>query len=776
MSSSKRFSWPDVYLAIRTSGFHIAVYLLVVLLFIVVGQTVDMVNQIVADGRYFSGALVGLSLSVIVFSMFAWFSLRMIFDLATLSFQQDKFVSTLDYLRGKVRVVRPTTTGDDTNERDYYAGKAGVVLPRLLALALPLLLGLYAVVFSIVVNIDYLPIAIYSFIASVVVHFILVKRKDFVSTNTAHQLLKIPSLFKLLSTLLVVNTFFAIFFLEVFSRYVSGLNLILIGLGSLLFGLTLVAYLIFDLFATSDKHSKRYQLIPRPYPLIIFAIGLPLLVGWLPWADNHSIRYVDSTVSVAKEYESIENAWLQFKRSDQVNQQTVSIDPAVISQTSTFSIQGKNKRIVPVFFIASEGGGLRAAYWTGLSLTHLESLLPGFQNNVFSLTGASGGTVGNVFYLASRQVSDEQILAADCEQTLPSATYEPIIAKRFCLLESAIGQDYLSPVTTSFFYNDLLYRYAPVPLPIYKRDRAIHLEQAFERGFNHSFLRALDDGKNAGLEQTYRKLYASSRNDKWQPLLIGTSTIQELGMMSVYAPFKVDASVFPNVIDLTSYLPKSSEQDMRLSTVALNSARFPYITPTGTLDASKSRAKKWHLADAGYFDNYGASVTQAMINHLFDEDLQKNDNETLYIPIPIILTNSVYQDKERPNDPQARFNNQYSAISNNASSSLAHELTSPLQTVISIRGGLANTMLHNLIKQQAENYPAIKELLEKSDDPNAAKLLTLMSPVAPFIVMNYQGKDAKESGTMNPPLGWWLSEESKKRLTKEIQTFGSIPD
>ncbi|MEO8569201.1 MAG: hypothetical protein ABI419_08695, partial [Ginsengibacter sp.] len=55
---------------------------------------------------------------------------------------------------------------------------------------------------------------------------------------------------------------------------------------------------------------------------------------------------------------------------------------------------------MPVIFIATQGGGIRGELWTSEVLHVLEDSLPGFYGQVFCIGGASGGTVGAVYYNA----------------------------------------------------------------------------------------------------------------------------------------------------------------------------------------------------------------------------------------------------------------------------------------------------------------------------------------------------------------------------------------
>ncbi|MEL7160189.1 MAG: hypothetical protein AAFN92_05475, partial [Bacteroidota bacterium] len=68
-----------------------------------------------------------------------------------------------------------------------------------------------------------------------------------------------------------------------------------------------------------------------------------------------------------------------------------------------------NKR-GPVIFVAADGGGLKACYWTMLNLYRLDTM-DLFDGHVFALSGASGGTIGLSMYnyLKARNALDEEI-------------------------------------------------------------------------------------------------------------------------------------------------------------------------------------------------------------------------------------------------------------------------------------------------------------------------------------------------------------------------------
>ncbi len=66
------------------------------------------------------------------------------------------------------------------------------------------------------------------------------------------------------------------------------------------------------------------------------------------------------------------------------------------------------------------------------------------------------------------------------------------------------------------------------------------------------------------------------------------------------------------------------------STAALNSARFPFISPAGTIRDTEEIADR--IVDGGYFENYGALSAKelALAVHAYDPDdlLSPDDDAT----------------------------------------------------------------------------------------------------------------------------------------------------
>ena len=59
-------------------------------------------------------------------------------------------------------------------------------------------------------------------------------------------------------------------------------------------------------------------------------------------------------------------------------------------------LQDDSIKKFPIFFVMANGGASRSGYWTASVLSKLEDETRGdFSKNLFCLSGASGGSIGN---------------------------------------------------------------------------------------------------------------------------------------------------------------------------------------------------------------------------------------------------------------------------------------------------------------------------------------------------------------------------------------------
>jgi hypothetical protein len=248
---------------------------------------------------------------------------------------------------------------------------------------------------------------------------------------------------------------------------------------------------------------------------------------------------------------------------------------------------------VPVFVVAAEGGGIRAAYWSASVLTALEeanSAGPAlFSRHLFAISGVSGGSLGAATFAA---------LLADAT---PAGA-----GPRLADVEDMLGADFLSPALGAAIFPDLLQRYLPVPL---FDDRALALEQSWERAW-----RTARPASPERFAAPFNRLWAGDAQRV--PLLFLNSTVVETGQRAIVAPLPVQPdhagrTTFADVLDVGAVLGNA----LPLSSAVHVSARFTYLSPAGLIDTGRPGAARWlHLVDGGYFDNSGAVTAAEIVN------------------------------------------------------------------------------------------------------------------------------------------------------------------
>lgn len=238
----------------------------------------------------------------------------------------------------------------------------------------------------------------------------------------------------------------------------------------------------------------------------------------------------------------------------------------------------------PVFFVNAYGGGLRATAWTTMVIGTLDSLLrrnnnmSDFQHYVFSYSGASGGTIG-LSLLCSARYQYRQNTSAD-------TVFYPLNSLKI------YHNDYLTSNIVAFLGRDMLASSLGIAP---WADRARLMEQDWERNtYPH----------NLDMSVTISKMWKGKNYEV--PLLFANTFDVDSGKKGITAPVLLDSLDFPSTI-----FPEEEIEDpgdLRLSTAAFLSARFPYVSPTAKLNG------KHHFTDGGTWDNSGAETSLQVLN------------------------------------------------------------------------------------------------------------------------------------------------------------------
>jgi hypothetical protein len=355
--------------------------------------------------------------------------------------------------------------------------------------------------------------------------------------------------------------------------------------------------------------------------------------------------------------------------------------------------------------VATAGGGSRAAYWTVTVLGAVQDHNPTFAQRLFAISSVSGGSLGAEVFVASLLAS------ADCKHagTMPARNTTTCIEARG---QAALDHDFLGPTAAAGLMPDLLQRFLPWGfLP----DRARALERAWESGFAHATA-APDDGV---LAQPFTAQWppADDKAAPWLAALLLNGTHTESGRRIVTSNLDLQG-VLRDSYEYFAYC----KRDIRGSTAANNSARFPYVAAAGTLppDCGELRG---HIVDGGYFENNGADTLRDLLDTRPDLCSRR----------PIVV--QIVSDPDlKPQD----FDKIVPPHEIQGADHLAHETLTPLFSLLNPRG--------------ARGMLSMKTLRDKAETCGGSFFLFRMH----------------DDTTVPLPLGWVLSDAAQEEIWKQL--------
>jgi hypothetical protein len=326
-------------------------------------------------------------------------------------------------------------------------------------------------------------------------------------------------------------------------------------------------------------------------PAFALAAAAPLLLGALSLDDNHYIRRSGAVVQRDR--------------------------PTASDAMQRFETQLGGAR-EPVVFVSAEGSGIRAAYFTASVLARIADQCPSLARRIFAISGVSGGAVGAAAYRASLEVMPLEGETCDLNASRPPGPRQRALGAMF-------SRDHLSPALAKQMFPELVQAFAPASLPrgdaafFPSTDRQLGLELSLEEGFAEAF--ASMQGRNPFAASVFGDAAAAP------PHLLINMTEVSSGAVYVAGPLDL-ASVRSRHTWLHDFRCLWSETtaesgascnwspDFRLSTMAATSARFPIVSPAGTV---RVNGEAFRFVDGGYFDNSGVETLLGVIEHLQQE-------------------------------------------------------------------------------------------------------------------------------------------------------------
>ena len=185
-------------------------------------------------------------------------------------------------------------------------------------------------------------------------------------------------------------------------------------------------------------------------------------------------------------------------------------------------------------------------------MTALEDDIPGFRQHLFAVSAVSGGSVGAAAYAAliTRQM--------DAPDKLPKL--RPT-AKRM------LAYDALAPTLSAMTQQDFVQRFIAYPfLP----DRARALEGGWQRAWRQ------ENGGDDRLAKGFLALL-QGREDRMPSFFLNGTTV-ETGQRMIGSNCRIAAPELSDALDDFD----AAGLDLPVTTTALNSARFTYVSPAGT--------------------------------------------------------------------------------------------------------------------------------------------------------------------------------------------------
>lgn len=249
----------------------------------------------------------------------------------------------------------------------------------------------------------------------------------------------------------------------------------------------------------------------------------------------------------------------------------------------------ESAKIFPVYLVISDGGASRSGYWAGKILAELHNNVSDFPLHLLSLSGTSGGSVGNSAYYSFLKSTS----------TLPSSGINP--EKE---MDDFFSSDFLSYSFSHYLGSDLLWH--GIPFPQFVPDRAEALEKSMERSHSE-FISSYFRGSLDTVFHPNSKL----------PLLIINSTHLNTGRPAVISNARLNG--VSNRKDILSLIEDSLGKQIKLSTAVIIGARFPYISPAGNIHGES-------FVDGGYFDNSGGGITQELLEFIKNKMADSTEN------------------------------------------------------------------------------------------------------------------------------------------------------
>jgi hypothetical protein len=358
----------------------------------------------------------------------------------------------------------------------------------------------------------------------------------------------------------------------------------------------------------AEKNNTRYKnnvITNTKYHYKIWAfVAIIFLIGaYFNKLGNsfHEIEYIPYPQTDAQQYDSyqsIEEYTQQFMHKLGVicdeEQQTSDCEnpPAMlVAQKDTALLCcSPDSSDQPIILIASDGGGLKAAYWTMLILHRLDALGL-YEDNVFLMSGASGGSIGMGMYTYLKAQGLDSAQIADKIEALVATNF---LSTDFAGLLGKFPINYLPDFYGIHEWKDSEDRMDAMSRAYFTiANQKPELQHAVLEDFPYSYL------WNKELE---------AKNGYQLPLFILNSAKADDGTKGWVHPFQEDPFLAAGIVDLSKRQYEGHTAYISYPDALFLTNRFPFLSPAAKVEG------EGHFVDVGAIENSGLG-TIAQILH-----------------------------------------------------------------------------------------------------------------------------------------------------------------
>lgn len=300
---------------------------------------------------------------------------------------------------------------------------------------------------------------------------------------------------------------------------------------------------------------------------------------------------------------------------------------------------GSAEAPIPAVVVLAEGGGIRAASHTGQLLAALDrqQAIDGFTffDNVYVISGVSGGAIGASAFLAERADRAGQPADAASPSTVQSFLGEDLLTP---LLAGLFASDFVS-IFVPFNGLDRLRRAANPDSRLVHEDGAALPVQIPSRGdfFEHAMSQAWREHTSADnnrFEQPLEQVAAIGASPEAPAPIVMFSTFSaDDGMLAAASNTRFGDCPAPaaptfdvRLVTLQDCLAAREDNvwTLPLAAAAHVSARFPASNPPGLIDSPSQQGgdgawdgwRQRRFVDGGYVDNSGAAAAAEAVQVL----------------------------------------------------------------------------------------------------------------------------------------------------------------